>query len=50
MKAEETVRKAREQGACIPAFNVPHLPMVKPVIQAVVDENSIAMVQIARVE
>ena len=50
MKAEETVRKAREQEACIPAFNVPHLPMVKPVIQAVVDENSIAMVQIARVE
>ena len=50
MNAQETVEKARKNKACIPAFNVPYLAMVKPVIQAVADENSVAMIQVARVE
>jgi ketose-bisphosphate aldolase len=34
----------------LPAFNVPYLPMVEPVIQAVVDKNSFALIETARLE
>lgn len=34
----------------IPAFNVPYLPMVEPVIRAVVDLDSFAMIETARLE
>lgn len=50
MNTKEVVLKAREKGKCVPAFNVPHIPMVKPIIEAIRDENSIAMIQVARVE
>jgi len=50
MDARETVRLARENRIVIPAFNVPHIPVLKPVVQAIVDENSVAMIQVARVE
>lgn len=50
MKTDEIVLKARKIGKCIPAFNCPHAPMVKPIIEAIRDENSVAMVQVARVE
>ena len=42
MNTKEVVGKARSIGKCIPAFNVPHIPMVKPIAQAIADENSIA--------
>lgn len=48
--ARETVLKARRHETVIPAYNVPFLPMMKPIIQAVVDEDSIAMLQVARLE
>lgn len=50
MNTKEVVLKARAHGKCIPAFNVPHIPMVQPIIAAIRDENSIAMIQVARVE
>ena len=50
MKTDAVVLKARELGKCIPAFNCPHVPMVKPIIEAIRDENSVAMIQVARVE
>ena len=31
------VRRAFEQGLVVPAFNVPYLPMVEPVVRAVAD-------------
>lgn len=34
----------------IPAFNIPYLPMIQPVIQAVKEENIIAMIQIAMID
>jgi len=34
----------------VPAFNVPYLPMIKPVIQAVVDQDCFALVEVARLE
>lgn len=50
MKTEQVVLRARELKKCIPAFNCPHIPMVKPIAQAIADENSVAMIQVARVE
>jgi len=50
MKAKEAVKRATENKTVIPAFNIPYLPMVQPVIQAIIDEGSIAMVQVARLE
>ena len=50
MNAKLIVRKALENGLVVPAFNVPHPPMLKAIAQAVKDENSIAMIQVARLE
>lgn len=50
MNAKTAVRKALEIGRVVPAFNVPYLPMVKPIAQAIVDEDSVAMIQVARLE
>lgn len=50
MNANTIVRLAKEHKTLVPAFNIPYLPMVEPVVQAIVDENSVAMVQVARLE
>ena len=46
----EIMNNALEAGLTIPAFNVPYLPMVKPVIRAVVDQDSFALIAVARLE
>ena len=50
MDAKITVRKALENGLVVPAFNIPYPPMLKAVAEAVRDENSVAMIQVARLE
>ena len=50
MDAKVIVRKALENGLVVPAFNIPHPPMLKPIAEAVRDENSVAMIQVARLE
>lgn len=50
MDANKAVQLALKNKVVIPAFNIPHLPMVKPVIDAIVSENSFAMIQVAKVE
>lgn len=50
MSIKEAVLLAEKEHSVIPAFNVPHIPMLKAIVQAVVDEDSVAMVQVARVE
>jgi len=44
------MNNARRIGVAIPAFNVPYLPMVEPVIRAVADQDSFALVEVARLE
>ena len=44
------VQNALQAGVAIPAFNVPYLPMIEPVVQAVADQNSFAMIETARLE
>jgi len=50
MNAQQAVRLAWEHKTIVPAFNIPHLPMAKPVIEAIVAEKTVAMVQVARLE
>ena len=44
------MNNASEQGLMIPAFNIPYLPMVEPVIRAVADQDCFALVEVARLE
>jgi fructose-bisphosphate aldolase, class II len=46
----DIVRLARQAGLAIPAFNIPYLPMMKPVVQAIIDQDCLAMVMTARPE
>jgi ketose-bisphosphate aldolase len=47
---KQIMSNAHQAGLVIPAFNVPYLPMIEPVIRAVVDQNSFALVEVARLE
>lgn len=44
------VQNALKAGVAIPAFNVPYLPMIEPVVLAVADQDSFAMIETARLE
>jgi len=44
------VQNALKARMAIPAFNVPYLPMIEPVIRAVVDQNSFGLIETARLE
>jgi ketose-bisphosphate aldolase len=46
----DIVRRAAQAGLVVPAFNVPYLPMVQPVIRAVVAVDCFAMIETARLE
>ena len=46
----EIMNNAMVAGLTIPAFNVPHLPMIEPVIRAVVDQDCFALIAVARLE
>ncbi len=46
----DLVRAARACGLAVPAFNIPYLPMVKPVARAVADADVLAFLEVARLE
>jgi len=46
----QIIRKAHQLGIAIPAFNIPYLPMMEAVVRAVVDLDSFALVETARLE
>ena len=50
MNAKSAVRKALENGLVVPAFNIPYPPMLQPVARAIADEDSVGMIQVARLE
>ena len=50
MKAQQAVRLAWQHHTIVPAFNIPYLPMAKPVAQAIIAEKTVAMLQVARLE
>lgn len=50
ISTEEIVKRACQSGTVIPAFNIPYLPMVEPVVKALKDCNSFGMLVVARLE
>jgi fructose-bisphosphate aldolase, class II len=46
----QIVKNAFRLGTVIPAFNVPYLPMIMPIVQAVADLDSFALIETARIE
>jgi len=46
----EIIHKAYNLGIAIPAFNIPYLPMLEPVVNAVIDADSFALIETARLE
>ena len=50
LKINQIVHNAWEMGLAIPAFNVPYLPMIAPVVRAIKDEDAFALVEVARLE
>jgi len=49
-KTDAIIRKAAEKGLVVPAFNAPYLPMVEPIVRAIVDQDCFALVETARPE
>lgn len=50
INTKQIVEIAWRNGFVVPAFNIPYLPMVGPIIEAVRDEDSFALIQVARLE
>ncbi len=46
----EIMRRAYKAGLALPAFNIPYLPMMEPVAKAIVDQDSFALIEVARLE
>lgn len=47
---QQLVQRAYAAGTVVPAFNIPYLPMVEPVVKALQDSNSFGLVMAARLE
>ena len=47
---KQIVQRAYKLGKTVPAFNVPYLPMIAPIIQALKDTNTFGLIQVARLE
>jgi len=50
MNSADLIQLARDRGIVIPAFNIPYLPMMAPVVRAVRDTDAAALVAVARLE
>ena len=46
----EIIIIANKIGLPIPAFNIPYLPMMEPVVKAIADTNTFALIEVARLE
>jgi ketose-bisphosphate aldolase len=46
----ELMRRALAQGTAIPAFNIPYLPMMAPVVRALADTKTFGLIAVAKLE
>jgi ketose-bisphosphate aldolase len=46
----DIVRRAWKAGVAVPAFNIPYLPMMEPVVRALRDAKSFGLIMVARLE
>ncbi|MBN1671072.1 MAG: class II fructose-bisphosphate aldolase [Kiritimatiellae bacterium] len=50
LDAAEILNRARAAGTVVPGFNIPYLPMMGPVVQALRDTDSFGLIAVARLE
>ncbi len=50
VSSAEAIRRAQRAGIALPAFNIPYLPMLQPVAKAIIDADSFALIEVARLE
>ncbi|MBN1994320.1 MAG: class II fructose-bisphosphate aldolase [Anaerolineae bacterium] len=50
LNTADIMHNACRAGLVVPAFNIPYLPMMEPVIQALVDEDVFGLIEVARLE
>jgi len=48
--SNDLINNANQAGLAVPAFNIPYLPMMEPVIQALEDEDAFGLIETARLE
>jgi ketose-bisphosphate aldolase len=46
----QIVRKANDLGLTVPSFNTPYLPVMEPVVRALVDQDCFGLIAVARPE
>jgi ketose-bisphosphate aldolase len=46
----EIMEKAHKEGILIPALNIAHLPMTKPIIKAAVDTETFVLIEVSRID
>lgn len=46
----EILERARRRHVAVPAFNIPYLPMMKPVVDALKETDTFGMIAVARLE
>ena len=50
MKVAEVIANASRIQAAVPGFNIPYLPMMAPIVNALRDENCVGLIMVARLE
>lgn len=50
LTTRDILKNAARLGLVAPAFNIPHLPMMEPVVQALQDNRAFGLIQVARLE
>ena len=50
LKSSEIVMTAYRMKTAVPGFNIPYLPMMEPVVKALVDTGTFGMIMVARLE
>lgn len=50
LSTREIMENARLAGIVVPAFNIPHLPMMSPIVSALRDTSAFGLIQVARLE
>ena len=48
LTSAQIISKALSAGVAVPAFNVPYLPMIEPIVRAVVEQDAFAFIAVAR--
>ena len=50
MKTVDCINNAHKANLVVPSFNIPYLPMVEPVVRAIVEKDAFALIAVARLE